>query len=233
MKKVIISMFLAWSIISCVKEVDNIEKHASTEVRSLIDFDNSCSLSVHPILGDCYIPITLYDSIEINGCFFKYSFQVRQCVIKSVPITNLFQVEPFVFTGLSGGNCQNFINHIVYLLTTNQYEMVQELLGSINDLIQHQIEDFFGQTIETHFSQSFYSCDSQIAPVIETEFRKENCYIWNITNNLPYKNICGESCCLSMIRYCLDENIELVKEHLGTIEIGSCNDLKRCKAICK
>lgn len=239
MKRILLLSAFYCLLISCNRDLENSQlEHknlSSLEVRSsLLDFDNSCSLNVNPILGDCFTPLVLNDSIEINGCFFTYSYRVRQCIIKTVPLTYLFQVEAYNLTGISGENCQGIINQLIFYLTTNQYDKVKEFLDSIDNMIQQKIENNFVHLIQAEFQQILLpSCTDITSPVIETEFSRENCFNWNIVENLPYKEKCGQSCCIKLIRYCLNEESEIIGQYLGSTEIGSCLDENKCKVLCR
>ena len=64
-------------------------------------------------------------------------------------------------------------------------------------------------------------------------------YYWSflfpisITDSLPEKTKCGQSCCIKLVRYCQNEESQIVKENLGSTEIGRCLDESKCKVICK
>lgn len=238
MKRIFLLSALYCLLISCNRDLENSQlEHknlSSLEVRSsLLDFDNSCSLNVNPILGDCFAHLVLNDSIEINGCYFIYSYRIRQCIIKTVPLAHLFQVEAYNLTGINGENCQGIINQLIFYLTTNQYDKVKEFLDSIDNMIQQKIENNFVQVIQSEFQQILPSCTDNTIPVIETEFSKENCFYWNIVENLPYKEKCGQSCCIKLIRYCLNEESEIIKQDLGATEVGNCLDDNKCRVICR
>lgn len=238
MKRIFLLSALYCLLISCDRDLENSQlEHknlSSLEVRSsLLDFDNSCSLNVNPILGDCFTPLVLNDSIEINGCYFIYSYRIRQCIIKTVPLTYLFQVEAYNFISISGENCQGIINQLIFYLTTNQYDKVKEFLDSIDNMIQQKIENNFVQVIQSEFQQILPSCTGNTSPAIETEFSRENCFNWNIVENLPYKEKCGQSCCIKLIRYCLNEESEIIGQDLGSTEIGSCLDEDKCEVLCR
>ena len=170
-----------WSCVSNIGELEQKNINEAIKSRSsLLDFDNSCSLNLYPIIGDCFTPVTIIDSININGCYFIYSYRVRQCVIKTVPVTYLFQVEPYSFTGIYGDNCQSIITHLIFLLSTNQYEEVKAFLDNIDNLINGSIENNFTQIIQSEFEQIIPQCSDAVSPIIETEFIKEMCFSWNI-----------------------------------------------------
>lgn len=237
MKKKLFLTIIVFNLLSCVSNFGELEQKTNIEVfqrrSSILDFDNSCSLNLNLTIGDCYSPVTLIDSLAINGCYYKYTYRVRRCLVKTVPLTYLFQVEPYSFTIINGDICQSVMTQLTFLLTTNQYEKVKEFLDNVDNLITGNIENNFTQIIDSEFQQILPECSDSLSPVIETEFVKETCFYWNIIDNLPQKTKCGRSCCIKLFKYCLNEESQIVKKDLGSSEIGSCNNEIKCKVICK
>lgn len=199
-------------LFSCQKQSDPITvTDEAVEARATVCSPGSVSTGCWPVEN-------VSQTVNYLGCNLVVKYKRQFCFNGGFEITaNIWDLQ----IDYNDPSCNIYVIHILQLLYSGQHH---QAVNEQNDLYVYIIKELEGVAV-TFMNQIYkIDCDDD-NKYYQVSFFLSHCKNWVSKDGKLVESYCGDQCCKSKTRYCVDEEGEIVSQPTEVFSIGGQCDI--------